>query len=144
MHLQSAGYRTLYAGKYLNTYGTGDPLPSHVPPGWSEWFALVGNSKYWNYSMSDEGLTVSFGDVCGAGDYLTDALARRAARFIATASEPFFAWIRFGKSPVPRPCGETNPCLFLTNQLQKKTARQPRMRRFLPPCDITAQGPTCD
>jgi len=40
VHLQRSGYRTLYAGKYLNTYGTGDPPPSHVPPGWSEWFAL--------------------------------------------------------------------------------------------------------
>jgi hypothetical protein len=35
VRMQNAGYRTLYAGKYLNTYGTGDPLPSHVPPGWS-------------------------------------------------------------------------------------------------------------
>jgi len=93
VHLQRSGYRTLYAGKYLNTYGTGDPPPSHVPPGWSEWFALVGNSKYWNYSVSDEGVVTSYGAVTGSGDYFTDAVARRAARFIRTASEPFFAWV---------------------------------------------------
>jgi hypothetical protein len=59
----------------------------------------VGNSKYWNYSMSDEGVTVSFGDISGAGDYLTDSLARRAARFISAATEPFFVWVRWRLPP---------------------------------------------
>src|SRR5213083_1890678 len=37
--LQAAGYRTMHVGKYLNRYGTRDP--TQVPPGWSDWHALV-------------------------------------------------------------------------------------------------------
>ena len=94
VRMQQRGYRTMFCGKYLNSYGLGDPFPSQVPPGWNEWFALVGNSKYWNYSVSDEGVEVKFGSINGAGDYLTDNLARRAVKFIKTASaKPFFLWI---------------------------------------------------
>ena len=42
VYLQSAGYATFYAGKYLNDYGvpgSGGDL-SHVPPGWSSWLGL--------------------------------------------------------------------------------------------------------
>lgn len=52
------GYRTSYAGKYLNQYG----IPGsgcfengtecdRVPPGWDRWLGLVGNSKYYNYEV---------------------------------------------------------------------------------------------
>jgi N-acetylglucosamine-6-sulfatase len=33
--LQAAGYRTGLFGKYLNGYP--DPVPAHVPPGWTTW-----------------------------------------------------------------------------------------------------------
>ena len=107
VRLQAEGYHTLYAGKYLNTYGTGDPPTSYVPPGWSEWYGLVGNSRYWNYTLSDEGVEVRVGDVAGAGDYLTDDLARRAVRFIRRTPLPFLLWVappaaHAGFSPAPR------------------------------------------
>ena len=45
--LQQLGYKTMFAGKYLNQYGVeGSPSPvSHVPPGWDSWLGLCGNSK---------------------------------------------------------------------------------------------------
>lgn len=55
--LKSLGYRTMFAGKYLNQYGipsTPSPI-SHVPPGWDSWLGLCGNSKYYNYCLSDNG-----------------------------------------------------------------------------------------
>ena len=43
-------------GKYLNTYGT--PAAGRglaVPLGWTEWGGLVGNSRYYDYNMSNNG-----------------------------------------------------------------------------------------
>lgn len=62
--LQNAGYQTFYAGKYLNEY-----YSEVVPPGWSRWHGLHGNSKYYNYTLNENGRVVSFID-----DYLTDVL----------------------------------------------------------------------
>src|SRR5256714_14989702 len=42
--LQAAGYRTMHVGKYLNRYGTRDPI--QVPPGGTDWHALVDPSTY--------------------------------------------------------------------------------------------------
>ena len=45
-HLQGAGYRTMYAGKYLNQYGRkNEGGVEHIPAGWDWWAGLVGNSK---------------------------------------------------------------------------------------------------
>ena len=46
VHAHEAGYLTSYAGKYLNQYSR----PT-VPPGWSTWYGLEGNSRYYNYSL---------------------------------------------------------------------------------------------
>ena len=47
--LQSNGYKTYYAGKYLNCYCRhecgGGEYDLTVPPGWENWAALCGNSK---------------------------------------------------------------------------------------------------
>ena len=40
VHLNSAGYQSLYGGKYLNAY-----MGPHIPPGWTQWFGLHGNSR---------------------------------------------------------------------------------------------------
>ena len=34
----------------------------HVPPGWDWWFGLVGNSKYYNYTLSINGKAKHHGD----------------------------------------------------------------------------------
>uniref|UniRef100_A0A3Q1ICZ6 N-acetylglucosamine-6-sulfatase n=1 Tax=Anabas testudineus TaxID=64144 RepID=A0A3Q1ICZ6_ANATE len=56
VYLNKHKYQTFFAGKYLNQYGkkeAGDV--GHVPPGWDQWFALVGNSQYYNYTLSANG-----------------------------------------------------------------------------------------
>ncbi|XP_017889397.1 N-acetylglucosamine-6-sulfatase-like [Ceratina calcarata] len=84
-------YTTFYAGKYLNQYGerrTGGP--GHVPMGWDWWAGLVGNSKYYNYSLSLNGTEMKFEDY--PTDYLTDVISKLATDFIVTRNtnnEPF-------------------------------------------------------
>lgn len=76
--LQAAGYATSYAGKYLNQYG--DPAvggTAHVPPGWTNWQGLVGNSVYYNYDLSNNGVTEHHGSVYPT-DYLPNVRCARA------------------------------------------------------------------
>ena len=92
VHMQKAGYRTMYAGKYLNNYGLSGSLGlKYVPPGWSEWCGLQGNSRYYNYTLSVNGREERHG--CNASDYLTDVLAERAVAFVQRTSSPLFLWI---------------------------------------------------
>ena len=79
---QEAGYRTMYAGKYLNQYGEGaGGGVQHVPPGWDWWLGLVGNSRYYNYTLSVNGKAKSHGDNY-VRDYLTDVIRRHAVSFL--------------------------------------------------------------
>ncbi|XP_039224890.1 N-acetylglucosamine-6-sulfatase-like isoform X2 [Crotalus tigris] len=68
------GYQTFFAGKYLNEYGAEDAGGlGHVPPGWSFWYALEKNSKYYNYTLSVNGKARKHGANYSM-DYLTDVL----------------------------------------------------------------------
>ncbi len=94
VHLRKVGYHTGFWGKYLNTYGTpGAGRGLSVPPGWSEWGGLVGNSRYYDYNMSINGeVEVHHSDY--SADYFTDLISRRANAWVANVSaagEPFFA-----------------------------------------------------
>ena len=112
-HLQKAGYKTIYMGKYLNNYGlngSGGPGGkkgiAYVPPGWTEWYTLQGNSRYYNYTISNNGVAEKHGDDYEK-DYLTDVLKRRAEKFLDESlvssaqramkpnmdRQPFFMWI---------------------------------------------------
>ncbi|XP_048242354.1 N-acetylglucosamine-6-sulfatase-like isoform X3 [Haliotis rufescens] len=74
VYLKKQGYSTFFAGKYLNQYGfpqTGGV--KHVPPGWDWWVGLVGNSVYYNYTLSINGTAEKHGDVYER-DYLTDVI----------------------------------------------------------------------
>ncbi|CAL1548211.1 unnamed protein product [Lymnaea stagnalis] len=90
--LQGSGYKTFFAGKYLNQYGTLQAGGvAHVPPGWDEWNGLVGNSVYYNYTLSVNGKAVKHGDNY-ASDYLTDVIHKKAQKFLSaqTSKKPFF------------------------------------------------------
>eukprot|EP01147_Barroeca_monosierra_P008980 gene8980-1313_t len=91
VHMKAAGYRTLYAGKYLNNY-----FGDYIPPGWTDWYGLHGNSRYYNYTMQNNNKTEKHGDKYDE-DYLTDVLARRALQFLNETSHdaqhPFLLWI---------------------------------------------------
>lgn len=76
--LHQAGYTTFYAGKYLNQYGsrkTGGV--THVPAGWDWWIGLVGNSRYYNYTLSVNGTAVFHSD-----DYLTNVIEAFGLEFL--------------------------------------------------------------
>ena len=90
--LQEEGYQTALIGKYLNGYGADDP--THVPPGWDEWYAKLGRYEYYDYEMNENGEVVSYGSE--EEDYLTDVLSGQATDFVrraATEEDPFFAYV---------------------------------------------------
>jgi arylsulfatase A-like enzyme len=92
--LQTAGYQTAYFGKYLNGYGDpADPNAGReVPHGWGDWHGLVGQTAFqmYRYVLNENGNLNRYGRT--TRDYQTDVLARKADRFVSTASAhaPFF------------------------------------------------------
>ncbi|RZC42974.1 Nop52, Sulfatase, Phosphodiest and/or Metalloenzyme domain containing protein [Asbolus verrucosus] len=71
-------YRTFYAGKYLNQYGTKEAGGvGHVPFGYDWWLGLQGNSVYYNYTLSVNGSGEFF-----ENDYLTDKITQNALDFL--------------------------------------------------------------
>jgi len=108
--LDDAGYRTAMVGKYLNGYGESDF--GHVPSGWDVWraFSTTGSVPYFDYRMSVDGSTVSFGD--SPRDYATDVLARQATGFVRSTPKgtPLFLLLSTGaphapSTPAPRHAG---------------------------------------
>ena len=90
--LDAAGYRTGMIGKYLNNYelvGGAEPAP-----GWDRWFSTLGYAGYYDYIVSDDGESRSYGD--DVRDYSTSVYFRQAEKFVAEASKdrkPFFLWL---------------------------------------------------
>lgn len=80
-HLQQAGWRTFYGGKYLNAYAEDKEGVAHVPTGWTEWLGLRGNSVYYDYTLSNNGRPEKHGKDYQQ-DYLVDLLANRTAKFL--------------------------------------------------------------
>jgi N-acetylglucosamine-6-sulfatase len=104
VHLQAAGYRTSYSGKYMNHYGLPgaancptptDPGCYYVPAGWDDWHSLQGNSRYYNGTISDNGVRSVHGDAA-LDDYLPDLFFNHTFEFLsshlsAAAASPFLA-----------------------------------------------------
>lgn len=95
--LHAAGYRTALLGKYLNGYPSPDD-PTHIPPGWDEWWVPVTDSAYssYDYTVNDNGRLVSYGSQ--PQDYITDVIAGQAVEFIsdtvtADPPSPFFLMV---------------------------------------------------
>ena len=82
--LQAAGYHTALVGKYLNRYGV-DTDPTHVPPGWDEWVATIGD--YDDYRVNVNG-TLSQPD-----GSLTQTIEAHAGELLETLTPPFFLLI---------------------------------------------------
>lgn len=97
--LQAGGYDTAFGGKWLNGLRT----PRKAPPGWEEWWGLVGSGGEGLSSFYDFDIFESGGDSRHFGtrpaDYQTDALTREYARpFIgahAVDTDPFFLWLAY-------------------------------------------------
>ncbi|XP_050679635.1 N-acetylglucosamine-6-sulfatase-like [Leptidea sinapis] len=81
--LNAAGYSTFYAGKYLNQYGKPPAdSPGIVPLGWTEWHGLVGNSVYFGYTLSHNGVSQNY-----FLSYLTDVIRNLGISFIKNQTE---------------------------------------------------------
>lgn len=99
LHARRAGYTTAYAGKYLNRYGE---LNTTAPPGWDHWLGLVGNSRYYNYSLIEGGIgkraKKSWHGDQYAVDYLPNVLRNYTLEKISTMREP---WLMVVAWPTP-------------------------------------------
>ncbi|XP_055598016.1 N-acetylglucosamine-6-sulfatase-like isoform X2 [Uranotaenia lowii] len=103
VQLKLQGYSSFYGGKYLNEY-----FSTEVPPGWDHWFGLHGNSRYYNYTINDNGKIVTF-----AEQYLTDVLLNRTLNFINSVKQgPFFAMIAPPAPHAPFTAAERHQELF--------------------------------
>ena len=109
--VRKAGYYTGLIGKYLNGYGRGIGNTA-VPPGWSEWHAVVGTSSQsvYDYALDENGKLVRYGSQ--PQDFKQDVLTAHALDFInrrAETPKPFFLWLTYtaphiaGPEPNPRP-----------------------------------------
>ncbi|XP_062870827.1 glucosamine (N-acetyl)-6-sulfatase (Sanfilippo disease IIID), b [Trichomycterus rosablanca] len=95
VYLNKQYYQTFFGGKYLNQYGTMDAGGvAHVPPGWDQWHALVGNSQYYNYTLSVNGQAEMHKDNYEK-DYLTELIFNRSFIFLDSYSpqHPFFVML---------------------------------------------------
>jgi N-acetylglucosamine-6-sulfatase len=100
-YAKAKGYTNFYGGKYLNNYGssvTGGV--EYIPEGWDAWFGLVGNSKYYGYTVSNNGVAEKHGDDYFQ-DYFTDYLANKSVAFIQNVTGPFFVMIGTPASHIP-------------------------------------------
>jgi N-acetylglucosamine-6-sulfatase len=88
--LRRAGYQTALIGKYLNGY---ENDPTHVPPGWTEWYATF-SSQYFDYQINENGKLVHYGN--NPADYQTDVLSEKSVSFIrrsTTDGKRFFLYL---------------------------------------------------
>jgi N-acetylglucosamine-6-sulfatase len=93
--LQQAGYRTMHLGKFLNGYGSQNPDPYEVPPGWDVWQGSIDPSTYdyTHFTLNENGTLMDYGGVNDPGMYQTDFYTNRAIQLIddnAESSQPFF------------------------------------------------------
>jgi N-acetylglucosamine-6-sulfatase len=89
--LQSAGYRTMHVGRYLNGY----EAKHGIPPGWTDWIGMPHSAafNYVTWKAFDHGVLRTYPDAEHPGEYLTDFQTRRSIELIDDASpgdRPFF------------------------------------------------------
>jgi N-acetylglucosamine-6-sulfatase len=110
--LQTQGYYTMLAGKYLNAYGNNKTCfkknPANcaptIPVGWNAWDAFS-DPNYYNYTRwhgvnpnngtSGSSTAQNYGDASDPNNYSTRQVANWAVDQIASApaSQPIFQWV---------------------------------------------------
>jgi N-acetylglucosamine-6-sulfatase len=114
--LHDAGYETAFMGKYLNEYGSRDPL--EIPPGWDNWDGSVGAIYDYHHLVTNQ-----LGQVTPHPRiYQTSLFDARTTGIIdayAHSDRPFFLWTSFvtphqecsvvGRRPGDRSCWHAPP-----------------------------------
>lgn len=97
--LDAAGYQTALVGKYLNLYPNVDN-PTHIPPGWDEWYVPITSSAYssYDYDVNENGVIVSYGSE--PQDHISDVITAKAVNFITRTTTlapatPFFLQLSY-------------------------------------------------
>jgi arylsulfatase A-like enzyme len=116
--LQSAGYRTMHVGKFLNGYGR--DAPAAVPPGFSDWYGMVDPSTYlyYGFTVLENGVPRTY-----PGVYSTDFVTTRASELIASAApskQPFFMSVAFLAPHTGGPREPDDPAGFATPHVAPK------------------------
>jgi N-acetylglucosamine-6-sulfatase len=94
--LRRDGYATGLIGKYLNGYG--NDRPRYVPPGWTEWYAALGQGtqNVYDYRLNENGDPQHYGDSPSA--FKQDVLTAKAVSFIAhraPRAKPLFLYLAY-------------------------------------------------
>lgn len=98
--LQTSGYQTGHAGKYLSGYGRSDANrdgvfnvadTQYVPPGWNQWFGLLDpyDTRMYQFVANENGVVSAAGTA--PADYQTDVIRQKANLFLdrfKTADDP--------------------------------------------------------
>jgi N-acetylglucosamine-6-sulfatase len=111
--LQSAGYRTVLVGKYLNGYE--DEANGAVPTGWTDWHGVAeGQVAYDDFSISDNGTLTRFRRGDKEKVYSTDVFTERALSVISgTAPEqPLFLMLNMAAPHTPSIPADRHADLF--------------------------------
>ena len=123
--LQNAGYNTAMIGKYLSYM-----KPSTVPPGWSDWHAVVqGSEKVYGYTMNDNGTLTNYGQK--PTDFLDDVLTSKAVNYIdrtRAQAEPVLPLAHLHGPARERPGSESEPTVRLRRRLEAGASQRPRVR----------------
>jgi arylsulfatase A-like enzyme len=117
--LQSAGYRTMHVGRYLNGYGVQNPNLLETPPGWNDWISTIGESvfDYRRWQMNENGTILWRPGGDRPGEHQTDFFGRRAAELIdqaAPSPQPFFLSLTFPAPHSGSPNEPDDPSLLRT------------------------------
>ena len=103
--LKNGGYKNVFIGKYTHGYNDAN----YVPPGWYNWYALLGGAPgYYDYIMSANGKPIKYDS--HENDYSTDVISKIANNFILNNKDPdrpFFMYIapfapHSPRTPAPR------------------------------------------
>jgi N-acetylglucosamine-6-sulfatase len=122
--LQEAGYQTGLFGKYYNAYGDFCEHNVHVPKGWTRWFSMCDDNKFFNNKFNDQGTMVSHGDA--PEDYMTSVIGNKSVDWLHEVTQvqerdgsqtPFFAYIAVHAPHVP-----ATPAPWYNNTLPNQTA----------------------
>ncbi|MBO0842589.1 MAG: sulfatase-like hydrolase/transferase [Nocardioides sp.] len=93
--LHDSGYTTLFAGKYLNGYGT-HGTSTDVPPGWTQWHATVDPTTY-NFFKQTWNVNGKLVNHQGYSSTVITNVAKGelASTHAETSGKPWFQWVNY-------------------------------------------------